>query len=101
RPVRIVVPVAAGGATDILARLLGQWLTAQLGQPFVIEARAGSGGTIGTKLVVRAPADGATLLMIQAGNVINTSLYQNLNFDFPRDIAPIAAILRRPLLMLV
>ena len=101
RPVRIVVPVAAGGATDILARLLGQWLTARLGQPFVIENRPGAGGNIGTELVVRAPADGYTLLLIQAGNVINTSLYQNLNFNFPRDIAPVAAILRPPFLMSV
>jgi tripartite-type tricarboxylate transporter receptor subunit TctC len=101
RPVRIVVPVAAGGATDILARLLGQWLTDRLGQPFVIENRPGAGGNIGTEVVVRAPPDGTTLLMIQAGNVINTSLYQSLNFDFPRDIAPVAAILRPPFLMSV
>jgi len=101
RPVRIVVPVAAGGATDILARLLGQWLTDRLGQPFVIENRPGAGGNIGTEVVVRAAPDGTTLLMIQAGNVINTSLYQNLNFDFPRDIAPVAAILRPPFLMSV
>jgi len=101
KPVRIVVPVAAGGATDILARLLGQWLTDRLGQPFVIENRPGAGGNIGTEVVVRAPPDGTTLLMIQAGNVINTSLYQNLNFDFPRDIAPVAAILRPPFLMSV
>jgi tripartite-type tricarboxylate transporter receptor subunit TctC len=101
KPVRIVVPVAAGGATDILARLLGQWLTDRLGQPFVIENRPGAGGNIGTELVVRAPADGTTLLMIQAGNVINGSLYQNLGFDFARDIAPIAAILRPPFLMSV
>ena len=69
RPVRIVVPVSAGGATDILARLLGQWLTDRLGQPFVIENRPGAGGNIGTEVVVRAPADGYTLLLIQAGNV--------------------------------
>ena len=75
--------------------------TARLGQPFVIENRPGAGGNIGTELVVRAPADGYTLLLIQAGNVINTSLYQNLNFNFPRDFAPVAAILRPPFLMSV
>ena len=100
-PVRIVVPVAAGGATDILARLLGQWLTDRLGQPFVIENRPGAGGNIGTEAVVHAPADGYSLLMIQAGNVINTSLYQHLNFNFPRDIAPVASIARPPFLMSV
>jgi tripartite-type tricarboxylate transporter receptor subunit TctC len=100
-PVRIVVPVAAGGATDILARLLGQWLTDRLGQPFVIENRPGGGGNIGTESVVRAAADGTTLLMIQAGNVINTSLYQHLSFSFPRDIAPVASIARPPFLMSV
>jgi tripartite-type tricarboxylate transporter receptor subunit TctC len=101
RSVRIVVPVAAGGATDILARLLGQWLSDRLGQPFVIENRPGAGGNIGTEFVVHAPPDGYTLLLIQAGNVINTSLYQHLNFNFPQDIAPVAGILRPPFLMSV
>jgi tripartite-type tricarboxylate transporter receptor subunit TctC len=101
RPVRIVVPVAAGGATDILARLLGQWLSDRLGQPFVIENRPGAGGNIGTETVVRSPPDGYTLLLIQAGNVINTSLYQHLSFNFPTDIAPVAGILRPPFLMSV
>lgn len=100
-PVRIIVPVAAGGATDILARLLGQWLSERLGQAFVIENRAGAGGNIGTETVVRAPPDGYTLLVIQAGNVINTSLYQHLSFNFSTDIAPVAGILRPPFLMSV
>src|ERR1700690_1435166 len=78
RPVRVVVPVAAGGATDILGRLLVQWLTERMGQPFVVENRPGAGGNIGTETVVRAAPDGYTLLLIQAGNVINTSLYNNL-----------------------
>ena len=82
-PVRIVVPVAAGGATDILARLLGQWLTDRLGQPFVIENRPGAGGNIGTEAVVRAPADGYTLLLIHAGNAINASLYRQAQLQLP------------------
>src|SRR5258708_5458487 len=87
RPVKIIVPVAAGGATDILGRLLAQWLTDKMGQPFVVENRPGAGGNIGTEAVVRAAPDGYTLLLIQAGNVINTSLYENLSFNFVRDIA--------------
>ena len=101
RPVRVVVPVAAGGATDILGRLLVQWLTERMGQPFVVENRPGAGGNIGTETVVRAAPDGYTLLLIQAGNVINTSLYNNLSFNFPRDIVTVTAISRPPFLMSV
>jgi tripartite-type tricarboxylate transporter receptor subunit TctC len=101
RPVRVVVPVAAGGATDILGRLLVQWLTEWMGQPFVVENRTGAGGNIGTETVVRAAPDGYTLLLIQAGNVINTSLYNNLSFNFPRDIVTVTAISRPPFLMSV
>ncbi|MCX7313098.1 MAG: tripartite tricarboxylate transporter substrate binding protein [Hyphomicrobiales bacterium] len=101
RPVRIIVPVAAGGATDILARLLAQWLTERMGQPLVVENRPGAGGNIGTEAAVRAAADGYTLLLIQAGNVINTSLYENLSFSFPRDVAPVTVINRPPFLMSV
>jgi tripartite-type tricarboxylate transporter receptor subunit TctC len=100
-PVRIIVPVAAGGASDILARLLAQWLTDRMRQSFVVENRPGAGGNLGTELAVRAAPDGYTLLLIQAGNVINTSLYENLNFNFPRDIAPVAIINRPPFLMAV
>src|SRR5215218_6976920 len=101
RPVRVVVPVAAGGATDILGRLLVQWLTERMGQPFVVENRPGAGGNIGTETVVRAAPDGYTLLLIQAGNVINTSLYNNLSFNFPRDAAPVTVISRPPFMMSV
>lgn len=101
RPVRIIVPVAAGGATDILGRLLAQWLTDRMGQPFVVENRPGAGGNIGTETALRAPPDGYTLLLIQAGNVINTSLYENLSFNFPRDAAPVVVISRPPFMMSV
>ncbi|AMN41190.1 Bug family tripartite tricarboxylate transporter substrate binding protein [Rhodoplanes sp. Z2-YC6860] len=101
RPVRIIVPVAAGGATDILGRLLAQWLTERMGQPYVVENRPGAGGNVGTEAVVRAAPDGYTLLLIQAGNLINTSLYQKLNFNFPRDITTVIAISRPSFLMAV
>src|SRR4051812_30938217 len=101
RPVRVVVPVAAGGAADILRRLLGKGLTEGMGQPFVVENRRGAGGNIGTKPVVRAAPEVYTLLLIQAGNVINTTLYNNLSFDFPRDIVTVTAISRPPFLMSV
>jgi tripartite-type tricarboxylate transporter receptor subunit TctC len=101
RPVRIVVPVAAGGATDILGRLLAQWLTDRMGQPFVVENRPGAGGNIGTENVVRSAPDGYSLLLIQAGNVINTSLYDNLSFNFPRDIVTVTVISRPPFMMSV
>ena len=93
RPVRIIVGFPAGGATDIFARLIGQWLSERLGQPFVVENRPGAGGNIGTEAVVRAPADGYTLLLIAATNAINATLYDKLNFNFIRDIAPVASIM--------
>jgi tripartite-type tricarboxylate transporter receptor subunit TctC len=81
RPVRVIVPFAAGGGVDIVARLIGQWLSEQLRQPFVIENRPGGGGNIGTEAVVRAPADGYTLLLVTAANAINTTLYEKLSFQ--------------------
>jgi len=88
-PARIVVGFAAGGATDIQARLMGQWLSDRLGQQFIVENRAGASGNIGTEAVAKAPADGYTLLQIVTPNAINAALYSNLNFDFMRDIAPV------------
>ena len=99
RPVRIVVGFAAGGAPDILARLLGQWLSERLGQPFVVENRTGAGGNIATEVVVQAPADGHTLLLTSVGNAVNATLYDKLNYNFLRDIAPVAGISREPLAM--
>jgi len=101
RPVRVVVPAPAGGGTDIVARLIGQRLSERLGQQFVIDNRPGGGGNIGTEAVVRAPADGYTLLLVAAANTINTSLYEKLSFNFIRDIAPVASIARAPEVMLV
>ena len=94
RPVRIVVGFAAGGATDIQARLMGQWLSDRLGQQFVIENRAGASGNIGTEAVAKAPPDGYTLLQIVTPHAINAALYSNLNFDFMRDIAPVICAAR-------
>jgi tripartite-type tricarboxylate transporter receptor subunit TctC len=90
--VRIVVAAAAGGGIDIVARLTGQWLSERLGQPFVIENRPGAGTNIGTEAVVRAPADGYTLLLVDSSGAINATLYDKLTYDFIRDIAPVAAI---------
>jgi tripartite-type tricarboxylate transporter receptor subunit TctC len=101
RPVRIVVPFAAGGGPDIVARLMGQWLSARLGQPFVVENRPGAGGNIATEAVVRAPDDGYTLLMVAASHAINATLYEKLNFNFMRDITPIASMVRFPYVMVV
>jgi tripartite-type tricarboxylate transporter receptor subunit TctC len=101
RPVRIIVGFAAGGPNDILARLIGQWLSERLGQPFVIENRPGAGSNIATEAVVRAPPDGYTLLLIGTPNAINATLYDNLNFNFIRDIAPIAGLIRGALVMVV
>ena len=101
RSVRWVVPQAPGGASDISARLMGQWLSERLGQPFVIENRPGAGGNIGTDAVVTAPADGYTLLLAGSFNAINATLYDKLNFNFIRDIAPVASIMRNPLVMVV
>ena len=94
RPVRIISPFGTAGATDLVARLIGQWLSERLGQQFVIENRPGAGGTIGTEAAVRAPADGYTLLMAGAYNAINATLYDKLSFNFIRDIAPVAPIIR-------
>jgi tripartite-type tricarboxylate transporter receptor subunit TctC len=94
RPVRIVVGFPAGGATDIQARLMGQWLSDRLGQQFIIENRAGASGNIGTEAVAKAPADGYTLLQVVTPNAINAALYTNLNFDFIRDIAPVICAAR-------
>src|SRR5436190_11067700 len=89
RPVRIIVGFPAGGATDIQARLMGQWLSDRLGQQFIVENRAGASGNIGTEAVAKATPDGHTLLQIVTPNAINAALYSNLNFDFVRDIAPV------------
>jgi tripartite-type tricarboxylate transporter receptor subunit TctC len=97
RPVRIIVGFGAGGAPDILARLIGQRLSERLGQQFIVENRPGAGSNIATEAVVHAPADGHTLLLASMGNAVNTTLYGNLNYDFLRDIAPVAGISREPL----
>jgi len=101
RPVRVIVPFGSAGATDIVARLIGQWLSERLGQPFVIENRPGAGGNLGTEAVVRAPPDGYTLALIGAPSAINATLYEKLNFNFIRDIAPVASIIRFPNVMVV
>ena len=101
RPVRIIVGFAAGGPNDILARLIGQWLSQRLGQQFVIENRPGAGSNIATEAVVRAPPDGYTLLLVGSPNAINATLYDNQNFNFIRDIAPVASLIRGALIMLV
>jgi tripartite-type tricarboxylate transporter receptor subunit TctC len=92
RPVRLIAPFPAGGAVDLYARLIGQWLSERFGQPFIIENRAGAGGNVGTEVVVKAAPDGYTLLMVGSNNAWNATLYENLNFDFIRDIAPVASI---------
>jgi tripartite-type tricarboxylate transporter receptor subunit TctC len=99
--VRIVVPFAAGGATDIIARLIGQWLSERLGQQFVIENRPGAGSNIGTEVVVNAPPDGYTLLLVGASSAINATLYEKLSFNFLRDIAPVSGIISIPFIMAV
>jgi tripartite-type tricarboxylate transporter receptor subunit TctC len=99
RPVRIIVGWPAGGTTDIATRLMGQWLSERLGQPFVIENRPGAASNIGAEAVVRAPADGYTLLAVTATNTVNATLYDKLNFSLNRDIATIAGILRSPLVL--
>jgi tripartite-type tricarboxylate transporter receptor subunit TctC len=101
RPVRIIVGFAAGGGYDIVARLMGQWLSERLDQPFVIENRPGAATNIATQVVVNAPADGYTLLLVGVTNAINTTFYPKLNFNFIRDIAPVASITRQPQAMLV
>jgi tripartite-type tricarboxylate transporter receptor subunit TctC len=101
RPVRVIVGFDAGGAADILARLMGQWLSERLGQQFVIENRSGAGGNIAADAVARAAPDGYTLLLLTSTDVINAALYEKLNFDFIRDIVPVASITRAPHVMVV
>jgi tripartite-type tricarboxylate transporter receptor subunit TctC len=101
RPVRIIVGAPAGGGIDITARLVGQWLSERLGQQFVIENRPGAGGNIAAEAVVRAAADGTTLYLATPANAINATLYERLSFDFVRDIAPVGAIMRVPLVIVV
>src|SRR5262245_22550597 len=102
RPVRVIVPFAPAGTTDIAARLMGQWLSERLGRPFVIENRPGASTTIGTEAVVRAPADGYALLLVTTSSAINTTLFESkLNYNFLRDIVPIAGIFRVPNVMVV
>jgi tripartite-type tricarboxylate transporter receptor subunit TctC len=101
RPVRIIAGFAAGGGVDVTARLIGQWLAGRLGQSFVIENRTGAGGNVGTEAVVNAAADGYTLLLATAPNAVNASLFEKLNFNFIRDTAPVAGIIRVPMVMLL
>jgi tripartite-type tricarboxylate transporter receptor subunit TctC len=101
RPVRIIDAFAAGAGSDIVARLIGQWLSERFGQPFIVENRPGAAGNIATEAVVRAPADGYTLLMVLALNAVNATLYEKLNFNFIRDIAPVAGICRVPNVLVV
>jgi tripartite-type tricarboxylate transporter receptor subunit TctC len=101
RPVRIIVGFAPSGAADITARLIGHWLSERLGQPFIIDNRPGAGSNIATEAVVRAPADGYTLLLVGAFNAVNATLYDKLNFNFIRDIAPVATMYYVPNVMAV
>jgi tripartite-type tricarboxylate transporter receptor subunit TctC len=101
RPVRVIVPFLPGGVSDTIARPMGQWLSDRLHKPLVIENRPGAGTNIGTEAVVRAPSDGHTLLLATTANAVNATLYDKLNFDFIRDIAPVAGIVRLPIVMVV
>src|SRR5262245_26780310 len=101
RPVGLIVPFGSAGATDITGRIIGQWLSERLGQSFVIENRPGAGSNVGTEAVVRSTADGYTLGLFGAPNAINMTLYAELHFNFVRDIAPIAGVIRFPNLMVV
>src|SRR5262245_37941799 len=100
-PVRMIVPFAPAGTSDIAARLISQWLSERSGQQFVVENRPGANGNVGTEVVVRSPADGYTLLMIDASPTINATLYKKLNFSFVRDIVPIATVIRAPLVLVI
>ena len=101
RAVKWIVPYPPGGTTDVLARIVSQWLSEKMGQPFVIENKAGGGNNIGVELVVHAPPDGYTMLFVNPANGINATLYKNLPFDFIRDIAPVAGIVRTPNVMVI
>jgi tripartite-type tricarboxylate transporter receptor subunit TctC len=99
RPVRLVAAFPAGGTSDIISRLVGKWLSERLGQPVVVENRPGAGANIGTEAVVRAPPDGYTLLMVTTSNTVSPSLYERLNYNFIRDISPVATVARVPIVM--
>jgi len=99
RPVKWVVPYPPGGTTDVLARIVAQWLTEKMGQPFVIENKPGAGNNLGVEAVVNAPPDGYTMLLVNPANGINATLYKNLSFNFIRDIAPVAGLVRTPNVM--
>src|ERR1700729_1727107 len=99
RPVHIIVGFPPGAASDINARLIGEWLSQRLGQQFIVDNRPGAGSNVGTEAAVHAPADGYTLLLVTPPNAINASLYDNLNFNFLRDTAPVASIMRTPMVM--
>ena len=101
RPVRLIVPVAPAGASDITARLIGQWLSERLGQQFIVEDHPGAASNIGSGVVAHAPADGYTLLAVTAINAVNATFYDKLNYNFIRDIAPVASIIRTPFVMAV
>jgi len=101
RPVRIVAPAAPGSSNDIIARIIGQWLSERLGRQFIIDNRPGGGNSIGTEAVVRSPADGYTLLLCSSSNAVNATLYDKLNYNFIRDIAPVAALVRGPYVIVV
>ena len=99
KPVKWIVPYPPAGTTDVLARMVAQWLTEKMGQPFVVENRPGAGNNIGTESVIKAPPDGYTMLLVNPANGINATLYKNLNFNFIRDIAPVAGLVRTPNVM--
>lgn len=99
KPVKWIVPYPPAGTTDVLARIVAQWLTEKMGQPFVVENKPGAGNNIGTEMVVKAPPDGYTMLLVNPANGINATLYKNLNFNFIRDIAPVAGLIRTPNVM--
>jgi len=99
KPVKWIVPYPPAGTTDVLARMVAQWLTEKMGQPFVVENRPGAGNNLGTEAVIKSPPDGYTMLLVNPANGINATLYKNLSFNFIRDIAPVAGIVRTPNVM--